>query len=86
LQTNVGCYEFFGYPLSNSFTPRRQSRENIIVAQEVLHSMRSRRSGKGLMVIKIDLEKAYDRLKWSFIRETLTNIGLPQQFIDITLV
>jgi hypothetical protein len=47
--------------------------------------MRNQRTGKGWMVIKIDLEKAYDRLKRSFINETLTNIELPQQFIDITL-
>jgi len=52
-------------PCQSSFILRKQSRDDIIVAQEVLHSMRNRRSGKGWMVIKIDLEKVCDRLKWS---------------------
>lgn len=29
------------------------------------------------MAIKIDFEKAYDRLRWSFIRDTLQLMNLP---------
>lgn len=29
--------------------------------------MRKRKYGKGLMVLKLDLEKAYNRLSWDFI-------------------
>nr|ABN08566.1 hypothetical protein MtrDRAFT_AC157504g39v2 [Medicago truncatula] len=50
-------------PCQSSFVPKRQSRDNIIVAQEVIHSMRSKKTGKGGMFIKIDLEKTYDMLK-----------------------
>ncbi|MBA0664477.1 hypothetical protein Goklo_004466 [Gossypium klotzschianum] len=35
--------------------------DNIILAQEVIHSMRCNRKGKKWMAIKLDLEKAYDR-------------------------
>lgn len=35
------------------------------------------------MAIKLDLEKAYDRLNWSFIKDTLIDIGLPVEFIDL---
>lgn len=52
-------------PCQSSFISNRQSRHNIIVAQEVFHSMRRRKGKKGWMAIKIDLEKAYDRLSWS---------------------
>lgn len=72
-------------PCQSSFVPKRQSRDNIIVAQEVIHSMRSKKTGKGWMVIKIDLEKTYDRLKWSFVKETLQDSGLPQEFVDVTM-
>lgn len=35
------------------------------------------------MVIKIDLEKAYDRLNYTLDRETLQDIGLPNSFLDL---
>ncbi|KAK9232243.1 hypothetical protein WN943_022488 [Citrus x changshan-huyou] len=54
-------FELIG-PTETSFVPGRHITENIIIAQEVIHTMR-RKSGKiGQMLIKVDLEKAYDRL------------------------
>jgi len=49
-------------PFQSSFVPVRQSGDNIIAAQEIFHSMRSNTGKKGPMAIKIDFEKAYDRL------------------------
>ena len=37
------------------------------------------------MAIKIDLEKAYDKLEWSFIREMLIIINLPQGLIKLII-
>ena len=37
------------------------------------------------MAIKVDLEKAYDRLRWDFIHDTLKDVGLPKEFIRITM-
>lgn len=70
-------------PCQSSFIPQRQSRDNIVLAQEIFHSMRKRKGKKGWMVVKIDLEKAYDRLNWGFIKETLEDIGLPVDFVNI---
>ena len=47
--------------------------------------MRKKKGSKGYMAIKIDLEKAYDRLRWSFIRETLVEARLPQTMVDVIL-
>ncbi|KAH9665427.1 putative ribonuclease H protein [Citrus sinensis] len=38
--------------------------------------MRRKTGKRGLMTIKVDLEKAYDRLNWSFIFETLQQMRL----------
>lgn len=46
----------------NSFVPGRQITDNIVAVQEVIHSMQTKKTGKQLMLIKLDLEKAYDRL------------------------
>ena len=39
--------------------------------------MRSPRKGNGIMLLKIDLEKAYDRLSWNFIKDTIEKAGSP---------
>ena len=35
------------------------------------------------MVIKIDLEKAYDRLDWNFVIDSLRDIGLNDHFCQL---
>lgn len=42
---------------------------------EVIHSMKRKTGKVGWMAIKIDLEKAYDRIKWAFIEDTLLQAG-----------
>lgn len=37
------------------------------------------------MVVKIDLEKAYDRLEWCFIRKVLNCFGFPLNLIKLIL-
>lgn len=37
------------------------------------------------MAIKIDFEKAYDKLEWSFIKEMLLRINFPQNLLDLII-
>ncbi|GJT44053.1 retrovirus-related pol polyprotein LINE-1 [Tanacetum coccineum] len=50
-------------PTQGAFVPGRQITDNIVIVQEALHLMRQKRGKKGYMAIKIDLAKAYDRLR-----------------------
>ncbi|CAL1363580.1 unnamed protein product [Linum trigynum] len=68
-------------PRQSSFIPGRQTTDNIIVLQEVLHTLRKKKGKRGGIVMKIDLEKAYDRLRWDFLRDTLKEMGLPSSWI-----
>nr|XP_025692428.1 uncharacterized protein LOC112794656 [Arachis hypogaea] len=70
-------------PSQSSFVPGRQSADNIIIAQEAIHSMRIKKGACGYMAIKIDLEKAYDLLNWEFIRDTLIEARLPENLVDL---
>ena len=49
-------------PNQSNFVPDYRITDNIVIYQEVLHSMHTKKSRMGFMTIKIDLEKAYDRL------------------------
>ncbi|XP_019173838.1 PREDICTED: uncharacterized protein LOC109169412 [Ipomoea nil] len=62
-------------PFQSSFVPGRQITDNILIFQEVMHTMREKKGETGYMAIKLDLEKAYDRLSWDFIRDTLDKTG-----------
>ena len=56
-----------------------------MVAQEVIHTMRKKAESVGQMAIKVDPEKACDRLNWSFIFETLIEAGIPMNLTRIIM-
>ena len=65
------------HPFQASFIPGRKASDNIILVQEIIHSMNTSKSKVGNMAIKINLEKAFDRLKWSFIHQALIFFNFP---------
>lgn len=57
--------------------------ENTVIAQVVVHKIKRHkvRGTNGLILLKkIDLKKAYDRLEWSFIDTTLEAWGFSADF------
>ena len=55
--------------------------DNAIITQELIHTIGRKNGRMEYMVIKINLEKAYDRLKWSFIRGVLQAANFPSEMI-----
>ena len=72
-------------PLQTAFVPGRKGVDNAIIVQEVIHSMSKARGRCGYMAIKIDLEKTYDRMEWSFIRDTLNLFRFPSQLVSLIM-
>ncbi|KAH9751354.1 putative ribonuclease H protein [Citrus sinensis] len=64
-------------PRQTSFVPGRHIIENIVVAQEVIHSMRRKSGRRGYMAIKVDLEKAYDRLSHGISKAVADGVWRP---------
>ena len=50
-------------PLQTAFVPGRKGIDNVIIVQEIIHTLSKKRGKAGYMAIKIDLEKAYDKLE-----------------------
>lgn len=68
-------------PAQSIFIPRRLSNDNIVIVQETIHSMRHKQGKKGWMLLKLDLEKAYDRIRWDFLEDTLQAAGLSDRWV-----
>ena len=47
--------------------------------------MKKKKGKKGFMAIKVDLEKAYDRLDWEFLEDTLLDIRLSRRFTSLIM-
>ena len=54
-------------PCQAGFVPSRRMSDNIIIIQEVIRTLIFRRGQTGYVALKLDLEKAYDRLEWHYI-------------------
>ncbi|GKU99672.1 hypothetical protein SLEP1_g12482 [Rubroshorea leprosula] len=73
-------------PCQTSFVPKRKGTDNILILQDLFTPFPKKKGGKfGDVIIKLDLEKAYDRLEWSFIREALVYFQFPSRVVDLIM-
>ncbi|XP_033139405.1 uncharacterized protein LOC117131069 [Brassica rapa] len=63
----------------SAFVAGRQISDNVMIAQELFHALRTKPSGRNKrMAIKTDMSKAYDRMEWSFIEAVLRKMGFSE--------
>ncbi|KAI9160304.1 hypothetical protein LWI28_006978 [Acer negundo] len=73
-------------PNQSAFVPGRLIFDNVMASFEILHSINRRKIGhKGLMALKVDMSKAYDRIEWGFLRAILEKMEFPQKWVDLVL-
>uniref|UniRef100_A0A803QEM9 Reverse transcriptase domain-containing protein n=1 Tax=Cannabis sativa TaxID=3483 RepID=A0A803QEM9_CANSA len=68
-------------PNQAAFVKGRHIAENSMIAREIVHSMSKKKGKRGFMMIKLDMEKAYDKMEWDFILSVLQCLRFPNIFI-----
>lgn len=67
-------------PSQASFLPGRRTSDNAIIVQDYINHFRKMKEKVANMILKIALEKAIDRLEWSFFKNTLKYFNLPLSY------
>ena len=70
-----------------AFTKDSLITDNIMIAFETLHCMKSHNSGPSrFMALKLDMSKAYDRVEWNFLENIMQKMGFNEQWIGLVMV
>ena len=49
-----------------AFVPNRWINENVVLAHKIVHNFKYTGKKKGFLGIKLDFQKAYDKMEWNF--------------------
>lgn len=71
--------------LQSAFVPGRKGLDNAIIFKELIHTLSKKKGRIGYLASKLDLEKAYDHLEWSFIRDTLKLFQFPHHLVSLIM-
>lgn len=67
----------------NGFVPSRAISDNIMISHETLEFIRKKRSGKkSFFALKLDMDKAYDRVSWDFLLNMVRVMGFSQRWVN----
>jgi hypothetical protein len=67
-------------PTQTAFMKGRNILEGVVILHETIHELhRKNLSG---VIFKIDFEKAYDKVRWSFLSQTLRMKGFSTKWIS----
>jgi hypothetical protein len=68
-------------PTQTAFMPGRNILEGVVILHETIHELHTKKMDG--VIFKIDFEKAYDKVKWSFLRQTLRMKGFAMEWCNL---
>jgi hypothetical protein len=71
--TSVACR--IAKPSQSAFLPGRYILEGVVVLHETIHELKRKRQND--LILKLDFEKAYDKINWDFLQQVLRMKGFP---------
>lgn len=80
LDSVIGVYQ-------GAFIQGRHIYDNLIVAHEILDTLKRKRVGKyGSMILKLDMSKAFNRVEWGFLCSLMQHMEFLMEFINLILI
>ncbi|KAL4340840.1 hypothetical protein GQ457_08G018090 [Hibiscus cannabinus] len=70
----------------SAFLKGRLISDNILIAHELIHYLSSTKNGtnKGA-ALKLDMEKAFDRVEWTFLRSVMLRMGFHPNWVSLIM-
>ncbi|XP_026400166.1 uncharacterized protein LOC113296041 [Papaver somniferum] len=72
-------------PFQTAFVQNKLMTDNIVIAHELVDTLNKHKSKKGLLAIKLDMSKAFDRIEWTFLEDCLKCHGFDDGFCKIIM-
>lgn len=67
----------------SAFIRDRLISDNVTLAYELVHSLKQKKNGsKGVLALKVDMSKAFDRVSWKFLRMLMHKMGAEVRWVD----
>ncbi|WVZ79552.1 LOW QUALITY PROTEIN: hypothetical protein U9M48_027117 [Paspalum notatum var. saurae] len=63
-----------------AFIPGRHILDGVVIVHEVVHQLK--KTKKRGIILKLDFEKAYDKVNWTFLKEVLKQKNFDEKWID----
>ncbi|XP_072084658.1 uncharacterized protein [Arachis hypogaea] len=73
-------------PVQSAFVKGRLIQDNIVIVQEAFHKLNKKGNHESNdIAIKLDMNKAYDRLEWNFLQRVMEEFGFSKDWVRLMM-
>jgi len=70
----------------SAFVASRQIQDNVLIVHEVIHRLKTRQRRRHFKaILKVDMQKVYDRVEWDFLQDYLLRLGFHSHWVHLIM-